>query len=92
MPGVPQDLCISQSSLQAQSDDISKKKILDDINQQNTLNPSTPFNYVEHEDDNDNEQIDIQMVNRKIGREVLEQPIQTFTLHIIFYIIEFVAC
>lgn len=61
---------------QAQSDDISKKKILDDINQPtNTLNPPTPFNYAEHEDDNDNEQIDIQMVNRKIGREVSEQPI-----------------
>jgi len=63
---------------QAQSDDISKKKILDDINQPtNTLNPPTPFNYVEHEDDNDKEQVDIQMVNRKIGREVSEQPIPT---------------
>ena len=64
---------------QAQSDDISKKKILDDINQpSNTLNPPTPFNFVEHEDDNENEQIDIQMVNRKIGREVsAAQPIPT---------------
>jgi len=63
---------------QAQSDDISKKKILDDINQPtNTLSPPTPYNYVEHEDDKDNEQIDIQMVNRKIGREVLEQSVPT---------------
>ena len=67
------------SLAQAQSDDISKKKILDDnINQPtNSLNPPTPFTYTEHEDDNDNEQIDIQMVNRKIGREVSEQPIPT---------------
>ena len=55
---------------QAQSDDISKKKILDDINQPtNTLNPPTPFNYVEHETDNE-EEVNMQMVNRKIGREI----------------------
>jgi len=49
-----------------EDDDTMKRKTMENVQ---PLSPPTPFNYAEHETDNDGE-VNMQMVNRKIGREV----------------------
>jgi len=51
-----------------EDDATMKRRAMENVEPAN-LSPPTPFNYAENETDND-EEVNMQMVNRKIGREV----------------------